>query len=382
MPPSELQGLPDAAAEAAAIRHERDRANGYLELFPHVLVSLDREQRISAVNAPGCAVFGQTEGALLGRDFIEVAVSADDAPRVRRLLAHAVRGDGPHRTQFTCRAPGTPPRTLAWRCIGVDDDTLCAGEDVTDALQREADAAEAQARLTNVARFATMGELAAGIAHEVNQPLAAITNYARAGQRFLARAEPDVAEAKLALDEIASEALRAGSIIQRLRRLIDGQRGERQATDVNELVEELQLLTGADARAHGTRLRFDLERPLPAVCIDPAELQHVLLNLARNALEALSMDPVADREVHITTRRAADGTVEISVCDNGPGVSDEILARMFDPFSTSKPSGTGLGLAVGRSLVKSMGGRLDYAPVEPRGARFSIHLPVDEERIA
>ncbi len=182
-----------------------------------------------------------------------------------------------------------------------------------------------------------MGELASGIAHEVNQPLAAITNYARAAQRFLTRPEPDLTETKMALDEVASEALRAGEIIRRLRRLIDGQRGQRISTDVNELVEDLEQLAGADARAHGARLGFDLSRPLPRVLVDPAELHHVLLNLTRNALDALSNEPASAREIRISTRRLQDGDVEIAVADNGPGVDQDMAKRMFEPFSTSKP---------------------------------------------
>jgi len=254
-------------------------------------------------------------------------------------------------------------------------------EDITESLQRATEAREMQSRLTHVARFATMGELASSIAHEVNQPLAAIANYARAAQRFLSRPEPDLTEAKLALDEVATEALRAGETIRRLRRLIDAQRGQRVPTDVNALVEDLEKLAAADARAHGTRLHFQLSRPLPSVIINPAELQHVLLNLTRNALEALSNEPPADRHVRISTS-LRDGGVEIQVADNGPGVGHDMSSRMFEPFSTSKADGTGLGLAIGLSLVRSNGGTLEYSVAEPRGACFLIRLPPSEDPVA
>lgn len=366
----------------ASIRRERDRANSYLQLFPHVLLTLDPSNRITAVNEHGCVILEHGEHDLMGRDFLAVAVAVEDWPRVASAIdALRLAPTGEH-VEFSGRLPEAPKRTIAWRCLRVEGGMLCAGEDVTDALQREIDERESQARLTNAARLATMGELTAGIAHELNQPLAAIANYSRAAQRFLARNEPDLDEAKLALEEVAAEALRAGEIIHRLRRLIDRQRHERRPTDVNELIADLRELTCADARAHQAQVHFDLQDPLPKVMVDPAELQHVLLNLTRNALEALASGPAVSREIRITTRRSEEGDVEIVVSDNGPGVSPDMVSRMFDPFSTSKVGGTGLGLAIGKSLIRSNGGRLDYVAAEPHGARFRVRLPANEDQAA
>jgi two-component system sensor kinase FixL len=228
-------------------------------------------------------------------------------------------------------------------------------------------------RMIQVARFATMGEMAAGIAHEVNQPLTAIVNYARAGERFLAAAEPDLEEVRSAMSEIAAEALRAGEIIRRLRQLVGKQPSERAATDPNELVEELRVLAVADARMHNTRVQFDLAPGLPRIYVDRMQIQHVLLNLLHNAFEAL--EGAGAGEVTIRTACTAQGEVEFSICDNGPGPAQDILDRMFDPFTTTKDMGTGLGLPVSRTIVKAHGGQVDYRPANPSGACFHLRIP-------
>jgi len=230
-------------------------------------------------------------------------------------------------------------------------------------------------RMMQIARFATMGEMAAGIAHEINQPLAAINNYARACEHFLAAPAPDLAEVRAAVREIASEAMRAGDIIRRLRKLVGKQNTERVATDLNDLIEELRVLIMADARTHGTRVRFEFAPGLPQVNVDRMQIQHVLLNLVRNALEALAEMPAAARAVTICTTRTAEGAVEISVCDNGPGPAADIIDRMFDPFSTTKENGTGLGLPISRTILQAHGGVITYRSLSPTGACFSLQIP-------
>jgi len=183
-----------------------------------------------------------------------------------------------------------------------------------------------------------------------------------------------VAEVRSALHEIGSQALRAGEILRKLRHLVGHQESLRTATGVNEVVEELEVLTQADARHNGTRLRMDLAPRLPQVNIDRIQIQQVLLNLWRNAIEALASTSPAAREVALTTR-CADCDVEICVCDNGEGVATTIADRIFDPFYTTKQAGTGLGLAISRTIVEAHGGCIGYRPNRPSGACFFVHLP-------
>jgi two-component system sensor kinase FixL len=244
------------------------------------------------------------------------------------------------------------------------------------AIERERDKERrAQERMLHVSRMATMGEMAAGIAHELNQPLTAITNFAHASDRLLAGAQPDMAEVRSALREIGSQALRAGDIIRKLRRLVGTQETQRAATDINEVVEELGVLTQADARHNNTRLRVELAPRLPRVNIDRIQIQQVLLNLWRNALEALTEISGGAREVELATKHRPDGDVEICICDNGEGVASVNADHIFEPFYTTKRSGTGLGLAISRSIVEAHGGSVGYRPNHPTGACFFVQLP-------
>jgi two-component system sensor kinase FixL len=228
----------------------------------------------------------------------------------------------------------------------------------------------------HVSRLATIGEMAAGVAHELNQPLTAITTYAQACTRLLDRMEPNLGDVRDALQQIASQAARAGAIIRRLRSLVRHTDSQRQPGDINVLVEELRELMESDARVHGVRLRFELARGLPRVLADAVQIQHVLLNLLRNAFEALGPVEPGKREVVIRTSLTGEGDVELSVSDSGPGVDPAIEDRIFDPFFTTKESGTGLGLTISATILRIHGGTLGHRPARPAGACFFARLPV------
>lgn len=236
-----------------------------------------------------------------------------------------------------------------------------------------------QDRMMQVSRLATMGEMAAGIAHEINQPLTAIANYAKACEHFLAMSEPDLAEVRLAVKEINGEALRAGDIIRRLRRLVSRQEEERSAIAINDVIDEIRAIILSDARMHGARVNFVLQGGLPALELDRVQIQHALINLLRNAFEALQDSESGHREVTLETRLGAKQDIEVEVKDNGPGVSPEIRQRLFEPFCTTKPAGTGLGLSICRTIAEAHDGSLDYHDNQPKGALFRMTLPILQE---
>jgi two-component system sensor kinase FixL len=244
-------------------------------------------------------------------------------------------------------------------------------------LQRRAGehARRLQERLGHVSRLATVGETTSAIAHELNQPLAAIANYAQASERMLARPGADLEEIRAALREITGQAVRAGDIIRRLRGLARPHRGPREPADINTLVSELTDLVKADAMAHHVRYSLDLGEGLPQLDLHATQIQQVILNLVRNALEALRDAPDKDRELIVRTSRADDGDVELSVCDTGPGVPANLIPQLFEPFCSSKPDGTGLGLAISRTIVGQHQGTLGYRANVPRGACFLLRLP-------
>ncbi|WP_437727175.1 hybrid sensor histidine kinase/response regulator [Sorangium sp. So ce861] len=247
----------------------------------------------------------------------------------------------------------------------------------TIALSRaaEGEAQAAREELAALSRVSAMRALAASIAHELNQPLAAILSNAQAAQRLLARTSPDVVEARAALDDIAADDRRAAEIIRRMRaRLGEGELGAA-ALDLNELVREVRrLLAGAALRA-GATVRLELAPGLPRVRGDGAALQLVLGNLLVNAFEAVSCRPPEARRVVVRTHAGGEGRVELSVTDSGEGVPAGDLERIFEPFFTTKARGLGVGLAISRSIVEAHGGRLWAERVPGEGATLRCALP-------
>lgn len=230
-------------------------------------------------------------------------------------------------------------------------------------------------RLLNVSRMATIGEMAAGVAHELNQPLTAIANYAHACERLLARPGTDPAELRDALRQIAAQTARAADIIRRLRALARSHQAEHLPVGLNALVEELRELMSTDASLHGVELRLDLAPGLPEVTVDAGQIQQVILNFLRNSLEAFSAQPSGAPRVTISTVAADGGGVRLMVCDNGPGLSPETAKRVFDPFFSTKENGTGLGLAISSTIARAHGGRVGYHANTPCGACFYIVVP-------
>ena len=239
---------------------------------------------------------------------------------------------------------------------------------------REAPAA-LHGRLLNVSRMATIGEMAAGVAHELNQPLTAIANYAHACERLLSRPQTDPADLREALRQITAQTSRAADILRRLRALARSQRSEHAPASLNTLVTELQELLQTDAVVHGVELTLQLAPDLPEVPVDPGQIQQVILNLVRNSLDALAVREHSGGQIIIRTAFTAEGEVQLSVRDNGPGVSAAAMKRIFDPFFSTKENGTGLGLAITHTIVRAHGGSLAYRPNVPNGACFDILLP-------
>jgi two-component system sensor kinase FixL len=350
------------------------------------VVLIDHAGRIIAINRAGERLFGWQPGELTGRNVSELMPepwrSRHDGFLKRYLDTGVSTIIGTGRELQAQRRDGSvfAAHLSVGRVEGMDPPQFVGFIRDTTALHEHIASVQEEARrsgdrLMHVSRMATMGEMAAGIAHELNQPLTAIANYARASERFLASPDADLADVREAVSEIAVEALRAGTIIRRLRQLVKGGDEARENSDLNELIEELRMLTVADARVHDTRIRFELQPGLPGVFIHRTQVMQALLNLLRNALEALGSDPPVDREIVVRTSRNAAGDCEVAVCDNGPGVAPEILDRMFDPFLTTKKKGTGLGLPMSRTIAQAHGGSIRHEPVSPRGSCFTLTLP-------
>jgi signal transduction histidine kinase len=244
---------------------------------------------------------------------------------------------------------------------------------------RNAELAEARARVAEVARVTSLGVLTASIAHEVNQPIAAARNNAASALRFLSRNPPDLEEGREALDCVVSDVDRAGNVIGGIRKLITKTPAPwDDCFDINEAIREMIVLTRGEALKNGVTVQMQLEG-LPLIQGDRVQLQQVVLNLILNAVEALSSVDGARRELSIRTKRRGADEVLVAVRDSGPGIDSEHLERVFDSFYTTKPSGIGLGLSICRSIIDAHGGRLWAAANEPRGAAFQFTLPAGNQ---
>ncbi len=230
-------------------------------------------------------------------------------------------------------------------------------------------------RLLNVSRMATIGEMAAGVAHELNQPLTAVATYAHACERLVSSGQANPEELLEALRQITVQTTRAADIIRRLRSLARSHQGERSSLGLNTVITELQDLIQTDARVHDVQLSFELSTDLPNALVDAAQIQQVVLNLVRNSFEALNARPAGSRQVIIRTSLAPDANIEVAVIDSGPGLPPEVVQHIFDPFFSTKADGTGLGLAISNTIARSHGGSLGYRRNTPSGTCFYLHLP-------
>lgn len=230
-------------------------------------------------------------------------------------------------------------------------------------------------RLLQVSRLATIGEMAAGVAHELNQPLTAVSNYAHACKRLLDRPRIEVAELREALQQISEQTTRAADIIRRLRSLAQTRQNVHTAVNINDLLAELHELLRTDAILHNVALSLDLASGLPAISVDAGQIQHVILNFVRNSLEALNASATPAPRIVIRTSATAH-EVELAVSDNGPGLTPEARQRVFDPFFSTKEYGTGLGLAISSSIARTHGGSVGWRPNPDGGACFFLLLPI------
>jgi C4-dicarboxylate-specific signal transduction histidine kinase len=247
--------------------------------------------------------------------------------------------------------------------------------DITERKQGEEETRQAQEKLTHVARLSTMGEMATGLAHEINQPLTAIATYSQAALRMMgAPGGADPEDLGEALKQITNQALRAGEVIKRLRAFVKNRATRTETLDVNRLIEDVQVLAESDARSNDVRLLLDLAEGVPPVSADPVQIQQVLLNLIRNAIDALNEAPGAPREIVVRTRNGPDA-VEVEVVDRGPGIPAKVADNLFNPFYTTKATGTGLGLAISRSIIRAHLGRLGHRPTPGGGTTFYFTLP-------
>jgi C4-dicarboxylate-specific signal transduction histidine kinase len=250
---------------------------------------------------------------------------------------------------------------------------------VIERAATDRDARALQADVAHLLRVSTMGQMASGLAHELNQPLAAIMNYASTSLAHLGAENPKNKLARQAVEELMNETRRAGAIISQMRRFVHRGEPRRVPIDLNLLVGESVKMVGFELQRHEVRPKISLCPGLPRTAADPIQIEQVMVNLIYNAVEAMDHLPPEQKSLRVKTGLTGDcRSVEASVTDTGKGISAKNLARLFEPFFTTKETGMGMGLNISRSIVESFSGRLSASPNPLGGMRFTFTLPIME----
>jgi PAS domain S-box-containing protein len=367
------------ARSTEQLRAERNFVDAILDTTASLIVVLDEQARVVRFNKACEAATGISQSELLGRTIWLDLIPRDELAGVEGV-AERLRGGEPlveYENHWQHRDGSR--RLIRWRNTLIKDlegkvrFLIGTGTDVTDQVKAEDDARRHLEEASRLQRLQTASELATMLAHELNQPLAAIATYAAAGQHLL-RKPGDGDRVAETLERISEQALRAGEAIRHLRAFVSRGRLDPVALDLNAVIRRACTLLTPRARSSGVTLVAELDEDLPAVAGVDVHIEQVLLNLLGNALEAIQGAGMPSGSIEVTTRRDA-GMARVSVRDTGPGIDAATAARLFEPFFTRKAQGLGVGLPICRSLVEAQGGRLWAEPHTPGGVfRFTLPL--------
>lgn len=367
-------------AAEAQLRARENLLSSVLSTVPDAMVVIDEAGVIMSFSAAAQSLFGYGEEEVIGRN-VSILMPSPDRERhdgyIRRYLETGEkRIIGMGRVVFGERKDGTTfPMELAIGEAVTGSDRLFTGfiRDLTERRRTEERLEALQSELIHVARVSAMGTMASTIAHELNQPITAIANYAETVRDMLADPSPaDFPLMREALDETAREALRAGHIVRRLRDFVARGEVEKTIEVLPALINEASVLGLMAAREKGVETQFDLDPYASPVFVDKVQIQQVVINLIRNACEAMSDS--APRRLTVATRPDQPGFVRVSVSDTGPGIDAGIADQLFTAFVSTKSEGMGLGLSICRTIVEANGGRIWVEPREGGGTAFHFTL--------
>ena len=244
--------------------------------------------------------------------------------------------------------------------------------DLTERQQAEDRLQELQSELVHISRLTALGEMASALAHEINQPLSAIANYLKGSRILLGREDPPLDRISDAVEQASGQALRAGEIIRRLRDFVARGETERRIESLPKLIEEASALALVGAKEHGIRVLYDFDPEIDLVLVDKVQIQQVVLNLVRNAVDSMAEAASSERRLIIAIDGSSEELARVAVSDTGPGIRPEIAERLFQPFITTKRTGMGVGLSISRTIVEAHGGRIWAGPSAEGGAEFGF----------
>jgi two-component system sensor kinase FixL len=376
----------EAATSTGSALARQAHLQSILDTIPEAMIVIDVQGRIQSFSTAAERLFGYQAGEVIGEN-IKIMMPSPyreehDGYLARYLRTNEARIIGIGRVVVGQRKDGsTFPMELAVGEMRSNNQRFFTGfiRDLTERQTAEARLQELQSELVHISRLTAMGEMASTLAHELNQPLSAITNYMRGSRRLLAdRSDETSTMIKDALDKSAEQALRAGQVIRRLRDFVARGESERRIESIAKIAEEASALALVGAKDQGVRTQFHFDRGKDLVLADKVQVQQVLLNLIRNGIEAMH----DSEKRHLTVSAlTADGVVTVSVADTGSGIGPDMMKQLFQPFVTTKREGMGVGLSICRTIVEAHGGRI-WAEPNPGGGttfRFTLQSVTQEE---
>ncbi|MFH0303193.1 sensor protein FixL [Bradyrhizobium sp. 31Argb] len=364
-----------------ALRTREGHLQSILETIPDAMIVIDGRGIMQFFSSAAERQFGYTEQEAIGQN-VSILMPEPDRSRHDSYVARYLTTGERHiigigRIVTGQRRDGTTfPMHLSIGEMQSGGVPYFTGfvRDLTEHQQTQARLQELQSELVHVSRLSAMGEMASALAHELNQPLAAISNYMKGSRRLLAASDdPNRAKIESAMDRAAEQAIRAGQIIRRLRDFVARGESEKRVERLSKMVEEAGALGLAGAREQDVRIRFNLDPRYDLVLVDRVQVQQVLVNLFRNALEAMAQSE--RRELIASNRPVDEDMIEVSVFDTGHGFPEDVEKNLFQTFFTTKETGMGVGLSISRSIIEAHGGRMWAESNQAGGATFRFTLP-------
>ena len=367
------------------IRQSERRFRSVVEDQTEFIVRWRPDGTRTFVNSAYCRFFGQSREALIGQSFFPLIIDEESRQQVRELTGQLTPENPIASYEHRVRRPDGNIGWTQWNDRAIFDEEgklvefQSVGRDVSAWKETEDRLRQQQEELAHVARVSVMGEMVAAMGHEIGQPLHVISTFVSAASKMLDNdATGNREQVQQWLTKVQEQVTRAGDIIRRLREFTRADAGHRQPLDLNAIVRQSLELTAADLRRKRVRLELQLAADLAAVHADSIQIEQVLVNLLRNAAEAMQTCDEPDRRLRISTGRV-ENEVRVAVCDQGIGMTDEQLTQAGKAFFTTKPEGTGIGLAISRRIIEEHGGRLWPQRNPGRGVTFTFALPVQTE---
>jgi len=353
-----------------------------MDAFVEAIIVMTADGNIERFNATAEKMFGYTADEIKGKD-VSILMPGPDHNRhdsyVKRYLQSGeakIIGIG-REVQALRRDGSTFTAHLAIGEVGWQGRRHFVGmlRDLTDTKAAEARTLRQHQEMIKASRLTTMGEMAAAMAHELNQPLSAITNYASASIRMLKNGDKNIEDVEQALERIDSQAHRAGEIIRRLRNFVRPENINLEIVNIASVIDEIMPLAELDARANNITLTIDVPTELPEIMADQLQIQQVILNLLRNGVDAMKDSAPEDRQLRMNAYCPASDEIRIDIIDRGQGVPEDVKDSLFDPFFSTKSDGMGMGLAICQTIAKAHSGRLAFLNNPDIGTTFFISLP-------